>query len=107
MKTRYKLSYEWQAEMIVEIDDEKFMPEVFDEWRTFWSNREKDSLESMLVMLYHALIVEDFRSYRALADFREGKIEGFPSMGGSEGIKIISFESFEFDAFSTEVEELT
>src|ERR1700676_921689 len=110
MKKRYKLEYDWQATMIVEIDDEKFTPEILKDWNEFWSDHEYRATPEggphtpMLKMRYRALRTEDFGSCRALQDVRDGKIEGFPPMGGCAGITIGSFESFAFEDSDIEVE---
>jgi hypothetical protein len=111
VKKRYRLSYEWNAEMAVVIDDEKFTPEILKEWNEFWSDHEYRSrqeggpLKPLLKMLYLAVIYEDLQSGRGARSFREGREEGYPDMDGSQGIEIVSFESFEFDDFCVEIVE--
>jgi hypothetical protein len=113
MKKRYKLSYEWSAEMVVEIDDEKFTPEILKDWNEFWSDHEYRSagkfgpLQPLLKMLYLAVIYEDLQSGRGARSFREGREEGYPNMDGSQGIEIVRFESFEFDDSCVEIVEET
>jgi hypothetical protein len=111
MKTRYKLTYEWSAEMVVDVDDEKLTPQMLKDWNEFWGDaddRASDTggpLIALLKMMYVRLLADDFGTLDALGDFRKGEVEGYPPMDGSCGVTIVSFTSFEFDDFNVEVVE--
>lgn len=112
MKKRYRLTYSDEHEMIVEVDDEILTAEKITEWNEFWGGAKQRAdclagpLPSLLKMAYRVALVESITSFDALRSLREGQEEGFPKMDGSAGITIVSFDSFEFDDYEIDAQEV-
>ena len=103
MKKRYELEYSGASTMVIEIDDQVFTDAHFKECSEFWSN--KPDLRDWLKMVYMIALRESVTQWDGVKRLREGTEEGFPKMDGSEGITIVSFESFEFDDFEIDIRE--
>jgi hypothetical protein len=113
MKKRYKIEYDWQATMIVEVDDEVLTPANLKDWNEFWSGAEDrvhegngSPLGPLLIMMYLS-VIRDGDQLGALRNLREGREEGFLKMDGSEGITIVNFDEFEFDERQVECNEVS
>ena len=109
MKTRYALEYDWQAKMVVEVDDEILTPALLHDWNTFWGGADEriesgegNPLQPLLKMMYLRVISCGHDQLDALQRLRTGREEGFLKMDGSQGITIVSFEEFEFDDHEVE-----
>lgn len=98
---KYTVDYDWKAELTVEIDHDVMTEEKLHEINNFWSNadyrlkRHETVLEAVLVMLAkEALLIalsQGYNTYGVVSEFdwSEGNgVEGWPSMDGSDGIKI-------------------
>ncbi|AYW18540.1 DUF2528 family protein [Klebsiella sp. P1CD1] len=98
---KYTVDYDWKAELTVEIDHDVMTEEKLHEINNFWSNadyrlkRHETVLEAVLVMLAkEALLIalsQGYNIYGVVSEFdwSEGNgVEGWPSMDGSDGIKI-------------------
>lgn len=113
MKKRYKLEYSGAFPMVIEVDDEKFTPEILNDWNTFWSDAETraahesgSALVPLLKMAY-LRVLDDSVTYNS-AKFRleNGENEGYPRFDGSVGLTVISIEDFEFDESEVSYDEV-
>jgi hypothetical protein len=113
MKKRYKLEYSGAFPMIVEVDDEKFTPEILNDWNTFWSDAESraahksgSALVPLLEMAYLNALSDSVTYNSAKFRLENGENEGYPPFDGSVGLTIVSIEDYEFDAFEVTCDEV-
>lgn len=114
MKTKYNINYDNKASVIIEVDDEIMTEEALAEINNFWSNHENrldaaegNILRAVLKLLTATILVTQVEQGVNKAGMirmfdwngRNGGIEGWPCMDGSQGFEIIDVDDFEFDAF--------
>lgn len=111
MIKKYKVDYDFKAEVVIEIDDEIMTEEKLAEINDFWGCSESrvkrcgSVLNAVLKMLMQVVLRNQveygYNTYGivSLFDFDEcnGGIEGWPKMDGSHGIKLISVDDMVFD----------
>lgn len=113
---RYKITYDWTFDMVVEIDHDVMTDAKLHEINNFWSEAEyrferadDDIVKAVLLMLAakaFAMTFEHWDVPRAF-DWKAGRgQEGWPAMDGSDGIKIISIDDFEIDVDNLIIEEV-
>jgi len=120
MKKTYKMDYQLQAGITVEVDDELMTEKELHEINNFWSNS-KSRLRNAKGSVLHAVLkmlcrnvlyiqmTSDYNLCGVVAEFDWSDgcgVEGWPNMDGSEGIKIIEVEEFCFDSDSISVDEI-
>jgi hypothetical protein len=100
---RYILAYDYNAEMVVEIDHDKCTDELFHEINNFWYNAkwrlqqaDGNVIHAVLKMLFLRMIDIDFSENAALM-FKYSAPEGWPNLDGSIGITLVSFSPLELD----------
>ncbi|MBJ8955884.1 DUF2528 family protein [Citrobacter braakii] len=102
---KYTVDYDWKAEIDIEIDHDVMTEEKLHEINNFWSEakyrlmKHESVLNAVLIMLaQHAMLIaleNGFNTYGVVCEFdwKEGNgQEGWPSMDGSEGIKITGID---------------
>lgn len=115
---RYKLDYDWKADIVIEIDHDIATESIFHELNDFWGDSEDrvddegSAFEGVMKMLggvILALTVEYNYNTRGIVSLFSGKHgqEGWPPMDGEYGIKIVSVDSFCFDSSDFTLEEFT
>lgn len=114
MKKRYKLEYAGAFSMVIEVDDEKFTPEILNEWNTFWSGAEEraahksgSALVPLLEMAYLNALSDSVAYNSAKFRLVNGQNEGYPRFDGSVGLSVVSIEDYEFDEFEVSYEEVS
>lgn len=119
MIKRYKIDYDWKAELVVEVDHSIATEETFKEINEFWSNAKSRASESgghfnavlkMLAERCFRLQLESDWNIKGIInelDWDDGKgQEGWPKMNGSSGIKLISISVDLFDHSDMEIKAL-
>jgi hypothetical protein len=120
MKKTYKMDYQLQAGITVEVDHQLMTEKELHEINNFWSgsksrlrNAKGSVLHAVLKMLcrgtLYIQLTNDYNLYGVVNeyDWKDGNgVEGWPNMDGSEGIKITAIEEFCFDSDEVDVEEL-
>lgn len=114
---RYKLDFDWKADIVIEIDHDKANEAFFHQLNEFWMDSEDrvdedGSAFSGVMKLLGAVILQltvefpnkNTNGIKQL--FIDGQ-EGWPTMDGEYGIKIVSVDSFCFDSSDFRLEELT
>jgi len=117
---RYKINWDYKAELVVEIDHDVMTDDKLHEINSFWGDANSRLIESgtvlnavlkMLMNVSIRLMIESgwgdsFLVEKFNWESKYGGVEGWPNMDGSEGIKIISGEDPEFDTGEMYIEEL-
>lgn len=107
-KKKYKFSYGLgQAELVFEVDSEKFTNELAQETLDFFAweyDQDEDPVDEVLKK--YALEVLRFGSPRASAKgiVRMWNQEGFAPINGEFGVTLIEYEGFEFLEHDLEME---
>lgn len=111
---RYKVTHNGREEMEVEIDHSVMTDDKLHEINNFWGEAEwrlmradGDIVKTVLRMLMtHAMrmTIEEWDAITAFDRSTGHGQEGWPSMDGSEGIKIVSIDQVVFDEDDIEVE---
>ncbi|MBT0720414.1 DUF2528 family protein [Rosenbergiella collisarenosi] len=104
---KYKIDYDWKAELIVEIDSDKIDDNGFAEINNFWSDADyrkrnhgcdKNAVLTMLAKVCIPMAYEQGLSIDGLIrtfDWDKGYgVEGWPPMNGSHGIKIVGIDTY-------------
>lgn len=117
MKKRYAVDYDWKVRMVVEIDHAVMTDEKLHEINRFWTEpeyrlarRDDNIVKVVLAMLARRAFHLAMESFDVVREFswKDGRgQEGWPAMDGSEGIKIIEVEEFDFDEEDISVTEIT
>ena len=119
MKKRYKLDYDWKAEMVVEIDHSLITEEDLHNINKFWSNadgrlmeEEGNILNVVLKMLFQHLLMLQIETGWATHglidrfDWDKGHgQEGWTKMDGSTGIQLIDIDEFSFETSDMTIKE--
>ncbi|EMR7184339.1 TPA: DUF2528 family protein [Escherichia coli] len=103
---KYIIDYDWKASIEIEIDHDVMTEEKLHQINNFWSdseyrlNKHGSVLNAVLIMLaQHALLIaisSDLNAYGVVCEFdwNDGNgQEGWPSMDGSEGIRITDIDT--------------
>lgn len=120
MIKKYKIDYDWKAEILVEINHDVATEKDLNEINNFWSGaedrikREGSPLNAVLKMLARTClhlqletgysvtgIIEEFNW-----DKRGGGQEGWPKMDGSHGIKLLRVDEFGFNESDMTISEV-
>lgn len=103
MKKRYTITYDWTFDMVVEIDHDVMTDEKLHEINNFWSNNltrlqraDGDVTKAVLAML-GLTAFSMWVSENAEYTLKYQGVEGWPKLDGSEGILLVSLDTFEFD----------
>lgn len=114
---RYKISYDWSFDMVVEIDHDIMTDEKLHEINNFWSDAEEryeraddNIIKAVLMMLAAKAFGMTFSHWDVAGafDWKKGRgEEGWPSMDGSDGIKIVYIDDIEFDTENFSFKEIT
>lgn len=112
MKKRYQLTYADGYDMVVEIDHSILTEEKLHVLNNFWGGAAtrllRDTvLDAVLKMLCAQFMGESVEYLNAKQRFNEGKVEGWPPLDGSYGIKLVSYDNFEFEMDNVDVSELS
>jgi hypothetical protein len=112
-KQKYNVSYDGKFDMVVEIDHAVMTDENLHEINRFWggdkdrlSRANGDVVQAVLKMLASTAFNLTIETWDAIEAFNwaNGKgQEGWPTMDGSEGIKIVSIDEVCFDHDDIEV----
>ncbi len=105
---QYKLTSFDDFTVVIEIDHDKCTEELLTEINNFWSGHEDRLNEADGNLLHAVLGIIYRRTWWTLAEMgglawvddmvkEFGKMEGWPPMDGSFGIKFVSFDDVEFD----------
>ena len=100
MINTYEFNYDfYQASCTIEIDTEKFTVKMAKETLTFfvWDYDKEANPIDEVAKKYAMLVIEKATQGYSLYDIRNRQFEGFFSMDGKDGIKLIECESIEFD----------
>jgi hypothetical protein len=108
VKKRYTVTYDWNFEMVVEIDHEVCKDELLHEINNFWSDSDfrlsqadgniLHAVLKLMAQMAFRLNVSDWRDTASLLKAPDTCPEGWPVLDGSAGITLISIDDFEFDA---------
>jgi len=115
MKKRYTVSYDWNFDMVVEIDHDVCKDELLHEINNFWSDAEwrlsqadgniLHAVLKLMARMAFRLNVSDWRDTASLLRAEETTPEGWPVLDGSSGITLVSIDDFEFDADELSIKE--
>jgi Protein of unknown function (DUF2528) len=115
-KKRYMVSYNHNFDMVVEIDHAVMTDELLHSIDDFWSDAEcrldaesGDITKTVLKFLAaeaFRLTISTWDAIRVFDWNSGGGQEGWPSMDGSAGIKIVSIDQVTFDADDLSVHEI-
>ena len=111
MIKKYKVDYDFKAEVVIEIDNEIMTEAKLAEINDFWSDSDwrvkscGSVLNAVLKMLTQVVLRNQVEyGYNtfgivSLFDFDacNGGIEGWPKMDGSHGIKLVSVDDMDFN----------
>ncbi|MBR7777400.1 DUF2528 family protein [Undibacterium rugosum] len=111
---KYKVTYDL-FDLYVEIDHEVMTDEKLHEINNFWGNatyrfksqNKGDITATVLKLLASEVFRQSVTSWNPIDQFEWGKgkgIEGWPSMDGSDGIKITHVDELFFDADEMTIE---
>jgi hypothetical protein len=111
---RYKVSYDWSFDMVVDIDHGVCKDDLLHEINNFWSEADYrlsqadgDIAQAVLKLLAQAAFRSTIADWNALDEFKVKGVEGWPLLNGSAGITLVSIDDFEFeeDKFDIKVAE--
>jgi len=111
MIKKYKIDYDWKADVLVEIDHSIATEEKLKEINEFWSGaedrvtQEGSVLNAVLKMLARTCLYLQLETGYSVTgiiekfdwDSRNGGQEGWPKMDGTFGIKLLRVDEFEID----------
>lgn len=107
-KKRFKFNYDWnKAEVVFEVDLEKFTPELANETLGFflWDyDKEEDPVYEVLKKYAAEVLRISNTNQTAAGIVRMWDQEGFAPINGEMGITLVEFEGFEFDGDDLEME---
>jgi hypothetical protein len=102
---RYKVSYDWSFDMVVDIDHGVCKDDLLHEINNFWSEADYrlsqadgDIAQAVLKLLAQAAFRSTIADWNALDEFKVKGVEGWPLLNGSAGITLVSIDDFEFEA---------
>lgn len=116
MKNLYKIENDLLgASVTVEVDDEKMPDDMLEQINGFWSGAEDrlldaddNLLNAVLTLLaetvFRIQFSDDLNTYGVVKAFEN--LEGWPTMDGTYGFKIIDAESFEIDPFDISIQKM-
>jgi hypothetical protein len=117
VKKRYKISYDGNFDMIVEIDHDACKDALLHEINNFWSDSEHrltradgnivNAVLTLMAQMAFRLNVSDWRNTVSLLKDPQTCPEGWPVLDGSSGITLVSIDDFEFEADEFTIEEKT
>lgn len=112
MKKIYNLSYADGFEMRVEIDHSILTEEKAHELNNFWSGaRERvlehgSALNAVMVMLCVEFMSQIIEVMDPVGAFNSGRIEGWPPLDGSWGIRLVTHDHTVFMTELVEIHEV-
>ncbi|WP_035276512.1 DUF2528 family protein [Desulforegula conservatrix] len=120
MIKKYKIDYDWKAEVRVEIDHDIATEEKLKEINDFWIGaedrvrQEGSVLNAVLKMLTRTcLLLQIEKGYNTVGiieefdwDTSNGGIEGWPKMDGSFGFKLLRVDNLDFDETDMTISEI-
>ncbi|WP_024303345.1 DUF2528 family protein [Pseudogulbenkiania sp. MAI-1] len=113
---RYCLSWDWKADVVVDIDREIATDEKLHMINNFWTNAEDrleeangDVLVAVLKMLCTKVVSMsiEYLDVKDIFAKRGGATEGWPALDGSWGITLVRYDELEFDDDDVEVREIS
>lgn len=109
----YKATYAEDFDMLIEIDHDVMTEANLHEINNFWGGAERrlaDSDTVLLAVLKNLCVTfmdESVQRLDPMASFKNGDVEGWPPLDGSQGIKVLKFDAFGFEDGRVEIEEVT
>lgn len=115
MKKHYTVSYDWNFDMVVEIDHAVCTDALLHEINNFWSDAEwrlsqaddniLHAVLKLMAQMAFRLNISDWRDTVGLLKKSATCPEGWPVLDGSAGITLVSIDDFEFDADEISIKE--
>ncbi|NTZ82386.1 DUF2528 family protein [Burkholderia metallica] len=108
---QYVLTHDFSYEVVVEVDHDVMTEAKLLELVRFWSNGEDDierhgPLNAFLRLFAAAFLAETVSSVDPKGSFNAGRVEGFPAVDGSAGLRVLSYDDFAFEADDIDVLEV-
>lgn len=111
---RYNVNWDYQLDLVVEIDHDLVTDVLLHSINSFWSgaagrlnDAEDNVLMAVLKMLgqqcWELMVAHEFNTYGLIQEFSQR--EGWPTMDGAYGIKIIDCDQLLFDISEITVKE--
>ncbi|MCM2494576.1 DUF2528 family protein [Burkholderia glumae] len=108
---RYVLTHDFSYEIVVDVDDNIITDEKLCELVRFWSDgqayiKQHGPLQAFLKLFaarFFAASVEELAPKDA---FNAGRVEGFPAVDGSSGLRVVDYDEFSFEADDIDVLEI-
>ncbi|MGE8577707.1 MAG: DUF2528 family protein [Burkholderia contaminans] len=108
---KYVLTHDFSYEIVVDVDHNILTDEKLCELVRFWSGGDADierhgPLQAFLKLFaarFFAATVEELSPKDA---FNAGRIEGFPAVDGSTGLRVVDYDEFSFEADDIDVLEI-
>ncbi|MCH8567597.1 MAG: DUF2528 family protein [Balneolales bacterium] len=102
MIKKFHCNYDmYEANVLLEVDTDKFTPEVANEVLTFWTwdyDKENDPVEECLKKICLEVIrvatANNYNEHGVISDF-ENK-EGWYRLNGEDGVKLMRVDAYEF-----------
>jgi hypothetical protein len=118
---KYKIDWDWKAEIHIEIDHDIATGEMLHEINSFWGNdkyrvtKEGSVLNAVLKMLareaFYIAYCNDYNTFGVVSAFdyddkyNNCDTEGWPKMDGSAGFKITRCETFSMETSDMTIKE--
>ncbi|MCW3642509.1 DUF2528 family protein [Burkholderia cenocepacia] len=108
---KYVLTHDFSYEIVVDVDHDILTEEKLCDLVRFWSEGDADierngPLQAFLKLFaarFFAATVEEISPKDA---FNAGRIEGFPPVDGSSGLRVVEYDEFSFEADDIDVLEI-
>ncbi|KVN76007.1 single-stranded DNA-binding protein [Burkholderia ubonensis] len=108
---QYVLTHDFSYEIVVEIAHDVLTDERLCELVRFWGDGESrieqhGALTAFLKLFAARFMTESVISTSPQDAFNEGRIDGFPAVDGSSGLRVVDYDEFSFKADDIDVLEI-
>ncbi|KWZ43773.1 single-stranded DNA-binding protein [Burkholderia savannae] len=108
---QYVLTHDFSYEIVVEVNHDLLTEEKLCDLVRFWSAGEArieqhGPLQAFLTLFAAQFFAETIDSLSPKDAFNAGRVEGFPAVNGSDGLRVVDYDEFSFEADNIDVLEI-